>query len=131
MILHLKIVGLWLMILGLAHSGFFKYFDWKEQLRPLNLLNRQIYLSHTFFIALIVFLMGALCFFKGNLIIGNELGKLLSLGFSLFWGLRLLFQHFFYSSKLWRGKRFETIVHIGFSLIWLYQTILFFLIYKQ
>lgn len=131
MILQLKFVGLWLMILGTAHSGFFKYFNWRDQLKPLNLLTRQIFISHTFFIAVVVFLMGVLCFFKGDLLFGNELGSILSLGLSLFWGLRLLFQHFYYSSKHWRGKGFETIIHIVFSLLWLYQTILFFLIYKQ
>jgi hypothetical protein len=30
---------------------------------------------------------------------------------------------------LWRGKKFETLVHIGFSFVWIYITTIFFLIY--
>lgn len=131
MILHLKIIGLWLMILGLAHSGFFRYFNWKKELKDLSLINRQMFICHTFFIALSVFLMGSLCFFKSDLLVSTELGRLICLGFAIFWFFRFLFQQFYYSPKLWKDKRFETIVHICFSLIWVYQTLVFFLIYKQ
>ena len=131
MILHLKIIGIWLMILGMAHSGFFHYFNWKKELKALSLINRQLYLSHTFFIALAVFLMGTLCFFKSDLLVSTELGNMICLGFAIFWGFRFLFQQFYFSPKLWRGKSLETFIHIFFSLVWIYQTIVFFLIYKQ
>lgn len=45
----------------------------------------------------------------------------------MFWALRLFTQFFVYSPKLWRGKRFETVVHIAFSMLWTYATGLFLL----
>lgn len=129
--LQLEIIGVWLMLLAIFHSGFYKYFNWKNELAKLSLLTRQVFLSHTFFIALLVFLMGLLCWLRPNLLMDTDLGRILALGFSIFWGFRFLFQHFFYSPQLWKGKRFETSVHVFFSIIWFYQMLLFFLIYKQ
>ncbi|WP_167856211.1 hypothetical protein [Hymenobacter metallicola] len=34
-----------------------------------------------------------------------------------------------YSTKLWRGKRFETAVHIGFIGLWTYLTGVFFAVF--
>lgn len=80
---------------------------------------------HTFFIALTVFLMGLLCITSADEIIETPLGKKIALGLGVFWGIRLVIQFFGYSSKLWKGKKFETTVHIVFSSLWLYLTIVF------
>lgn len=84
---------------------------------------------HTFFIALTVFLMGLLCLTSSNELIETNLGKNISLGLGVFWTIRLLFQFFGYSSKLWKGKTFETIMHIAFSLLWAYLTVIFLTTY--
>ena len=39
------------------------------------------------------------------------------IGLAIFWTVRLGVQFFGYSSVLWRGKTFETIVHILFSIL--------------
>jgi len=75
---------------------------------------------HTFFIAVIVLLSGLLCIFCAEDILSTALGRYLSFGLFIFWGLRLVFQFFVYSPLLWRGKRFETIVHVLFSVLWFY-----------
>jgi hypothetical protein len=84
---------------------------------------------HTFFLALALFLMGVLCLTSANEIVETELGKKLALGLGIFWGLRLLFQFFVYSTEHWKGKSFETTIHVLFSALWTYITIVFFLIY--
>jgi hypothetical protein len=84
---------------------------------------------HTFFIGLVLFLMGMLCLTSANDLIKTELGNTLVLGFGVFWTVRLFVQFFGYSSKLWRGKKFETIVHIFFSLSWTYLSVIFFYVY--
>jgi len=84
---------------------------------------------HTFFIALAVFLMGLLCVVATDDMVHTSLGRQLSLGFSVFWFIRLLIQFFCYSSSLWRGKTFETIVHVLFSVFWGYLTWAFFVVY--
>ena len=126
---HLKIIGTMMIVLAMVHSIFPKQFDWKTELRPLSLINRQVMYVHTFFIAVIVFLMGILCLTSTREIVETNLGQNLSLGLGIFWFLRLLIQFFGYSSELWKGKTFETTVHILFSMLWTYFTVIFFLIY--
>ena len=75
---------------------------------------------HTFFIAFIVLLMGLLCLTSASELIETDLGRKITLGFAIFWVARLFFQLFIYSSKLWKGKTFETTVHIFFTLLWIY-----------
>jgi hypothetical protein len=127
--LHLKIIGILLMVLAFFHTFFPKYFNWKKELESLSLINNQMMYVHTFFVAVTVFLMGLLCFFCAADIINTSLGKQLSLGLFIFWGLRLLFQFFVYSPKLWKGKSFETAMHIVFSFLWIYLTAIFLIIY--
>mgnify|MGYP003529911487 CR=1 FL=1 len=129
--LHLKIIGILLIVLAFIHVIFPKYFNWKKELASLSLINNQMMYVHTFFVAITVFLMGLLCFFCAEDITTTRLGKQLSLGLFVFWGLRLLFQFFVYSSKLWKGKSFETAMHIIFSLLWIYLTTIFLLIYLR
>lgn len=122
---HLKIIGVLLILLALMHVFFPKHFHWREELARLSLLNRQVMVVHTFFIALTVFLMGLLCLTSAAELSGTPLGKRVALGLSVFWMARLLTQFFGYSSELWRGKRFETAVHVVFSALWTYLTVVF------
>lgn len=126
--LQLKIIGILLIGLALLHIGFPKYFKWATELQPLSLLTRQMMQVHTFFIALVVFLMGLLCLTSAAALVHTPLGQRLSIGIGLFWGIRLFVQFFVYSPLLWKGKMFETTVHIIFSLLWAYLTFIFFAI---
>jgi hypothetical protein len=124
---HLQIIGILLIILALVHAIFPKYFNWKNELQSLSLINRQMMEVHTLFVALTVFLMGVLCFTSAEELVKTSLGKKISLGIALFWLIRLVIQFFGYSSELWKGKRFETTIHILFSIFWLYLSAIFFL----
>lgn len=84
---------------------------------------------HTLFIALVLFLMGILCITSSAEIVGTVLGHRVALGLGIFWLIRLLIQFFGYSSKLWKGKVFETTIHIIFSVFWTYLTVVFFSIW--
>lgn len=123
--IHLKIIGILLCLLALAHVAFPRYFQWKTELQSLSLINRQMMIVHTFFIALTVFLMGLLCFISGEDLINTRLGQTVALGLAFFWSVRLIIQFLGYSSKLWKGKSFETGVHIIFSLLWAYLSYVF------
>lgn len=127
--IHLKIIGFSLIALAFVHIVFPKYFSWKEELKHLSLMNKQMMQVHTFFIAFVVFLMGLLCATSYDDLIRTPLGKRIALGFSFFWGIRMLFQFFIYSPKLWKGKTFETVIHIVFSIFWIYLTAIFFIVY--
>lgn len=127
--LHLKIIGLLLIVLAITHIVFPKYFGWKEDLKNITLINKQMMYVHTFFIGVTVFLMGVFCLFNSSDIINTKLGKNLSLGMFVFWTLRLYFQFFIYSTKLWKGKKLETIIHVVFSILWIYLCLAFMFIY--
>ncbi len=123
--IQFKIIGILLITLALVHVIFPKYFNWKEELKSMSLINRQMMKVHTFFVAFVVFLMGLLCLTSTNELVNTTLGKTISLGFGIFWATRLFIQFFGYSSELWKGKPFETTMHILFSLLWTYLTVIF------
>ncbi|WP_316766812.1 hypothetical protein [Pedobacter frigiditerrae] len=123
--LHLKIVGFILVVLAFVHIIFPRYFAWKEQLKSLTLINKQLMYVHTFFIAVTTLLMGVLCILCANDLLTTFFGQKIAFGLALFWGMRLFFQFFVYSKDLWKGKRFETCVHTLFSILWLYITVVF------
>src|SRR5687768_3837787 len=127
--LHLKIIGILLIILAVIHVIFPKYLNWKEDLKPLSIINRQLMYVHSFFIALVILLLGVLCLSSANELITTTLGRRITLGLGIFWSTRLLIQFFGYSAKLWRRKTFETSVHIFFSIFWIYLSVIFIMIY--
>jgi hypothetical protein len=124
--LQLKIIGVLLILLAAMHAFFPKYFNWKEELRPLNLINRQMMEVHTLFIGIVLLLMGLLCLLAANELLATRLGKIILIGIGLFWAVRLIVQFFVYSPALWRGKKFETVMHVVFTFLWAYLTALFF-----
>lgn len=126
---QLRFIGGLLLGLAVLHGAFPRYFNWRAELAPLSLINRQLMYVHTLFVALTVGLMGLLCLTCAPELTGTPLGRKLALGLGVFWLGRLLVQFFGYSATLWRGKRFETAVHIVFSLLWTYLTAVFFAVY--
>ena len=119
--LHLRICGAMLLALSALHLIFPRRFQWKEDLSQLSLLNRQIFYVHTFFLCVILVMMGALSLFAtSELLQKSGLAAWVAAGLTVFWQLRLLTQHFVYDRQLWRGKALETFVHVVFTLLWAY-----------
>ena len=127
--LHLKIIGVLLVLLGAMHFFFPRYFYWKQELAGLSLLNRQMMYVHLFFIGFIVFLNGLLCLTSSQELLTTTLGKRICLGIGIFWAARLYIQFFGYSPQLWRGKAFETTIHILFTGLWTYCSTIFLLVW--
>ena len=123
--LHLNIIGCILVVLAIAHAAFPRYFAWKEEFSQLSTINREMMYVHTFFIALVLLLMGMLCIVSAEALVSTPLGKQICLGIGIFWAARLLIQIFGYSSTLWKGKRFETTIHILFLFLWTYLSAVF------
>jgi hypothetical protein len=123
--IHFQIIGFLFIVLALSHFIFPRYFNWKQELAKLSLVNRQIMVVHSFFIALMVLLIGLLCLTSAHELITTPLGKRISLGLGIFWSARLLIQFVGYSSKLWKGRLFETGVHVLFAIFWTYISVVF------
>lgn len=122
----IQITGILFILLALIHVIFPRYFKWKEELAGLSLINKQMMEVHTFFIALVVLLMGGLCVFFPLELQETTIGKAISAGLCIFWGLRLLIQIWWYSPQLWKGKLFESAIHVLFTIFWIWCTLLFF-----
>jgi hypothetical protein len=124
--LHLKIVGVSLLLLSLAHAFFPKRFQWKEELVRLSLLNRQIFGVHCFFVALVLFFFGvlSLCFTEA-LLEPTALARPVLAGLALFWAIRFVVQLFVYDRRLWKGDRFNTRAHVVFTLLWTYYAVIY------
>lgn len=127
--LHLKIIGILLMLLALIHVFFPGYFKWKTEFSVVSVINRQMMYVHTFFIALTVFLIGLLCFSSSSEMVSTNLGRKISFGLCVFCFTRLVIQFVGYSPALWKGKAFETTVHILFVVLWAYLSGVFLMVY--
>jgi hypothetical protein len=118
---HLRVAGALQIGLAMLHLFFPTRFQWKEELARLSLLNRQMFLVHTFFVCVILLMIGALSLFAPQTVLEpTPLSRLVLGGFAAFWGLRLIFQWFIYDSRLWRGDLFKTFVHGLLTVIWTY-----------
>lgn len=129
MVLQIQLIGISFILLGAIHVIFPKYFKWKIELKKISLINKEMMVVHTFFVAFGVVLMGVLCLSSAEELLSTQLGQKIGLGLCLFWGVRLIVQFFGYSSELWKGKTFETIVHVLFSIFWFYLTVVFGMVY--
>ncbi|OYD41471.1 hypothetical protein CHT99_12440 [Sphingobacterium cellulitidis] len=118
MVFQIKIIGYLLILLSCIHVIFPRYFNWEIDLAPLQLINRSMMKVHTFFIALTVGMMGLLCVVETEDLLQTELGRKICLGLGVFWFIRLIFQLFIYPSLLWKGKKFETVIHVLAILFW-------------
>jgi hypothetical protein len=120
---HLRIAGALQLALALAHLFFPRRFDWGRELARLSLLNRQMFHVHTLFVCVVLAMFGALSLLAPEALLEpTALSRLVLVGIASFWALRLYCQWFVYDPVLWRGHRFETIVHLACTLLWLYLT---------
>lgn len=122
-VVNLRIAGA--LIAGLAVLNVLVpvRFGWREELARVSLLNRQIFEVHAIFLIVTLALCSALLLTCADALIEpTRLARAILLGLTLFWGLRLLMQWFYYSPAVWRGDRFNTVVHVLFSALWIYFT---------
>jgi hypothetical protein len=123
LVFHLRAVGVLMALLAIVNLFVPGRFNWREELSRVSLLNRQIFVAHTVFIVLLIVLMSALLLTCAEALLEpTRLSRAVLLGLTIFWGLRMLMQWFFYSPQVWRGNRLHTALHGVFSLGWVYVT---------
>ena len=121
--LHLRIVGVLLLVLVAINFYVPRRFNWKRELASLSLVNRQIFQVHAAFICVILTMFAALTlFYARHLLEPTPLARAVLGALAAFWFLRLLTQWFVYDRRIWRGKPFETTMHLVFTGLWLYFT---------
>jgi hypothetical protein len=123
LVVHLHVVGLVMALLVVVNLFVPGRFHWREELSRVSLLNRQIFEAHSFFIVLLLALFSALFLTCADALLEpTRLSRAVLGGLTVFWGLRMLVQWFFYSPAVWRGNRFNTMMHGVFSMTWIYVT---------
>jgi hypothetical protein len=123
LLVHLRVVGLIMAALVVVNLAIPHRFAWRVELSRLSLLNRQIFTAHAIFLVLTLALFAVLLLFYGpDLLTPTPLSRALLGGLTIFWGLRMLMQWWFYSPQIWRGHRFNTAMHYLFSAVWMYVT---------
>ncbi len=125
-IVHLRVVGMVMAVLAAINLFVPRRFRWRQEMARLSLINRQIFLVHSFFIVLTLTLFSALLLScSGALLVPTRLSRAVLAGLAVFWTARALAQWFYYSPELWRGNRFNTVMHWFFSALWIYITTTF------
>lgn len=120
---HLHVVGVLLLLLGMSHVFFKRYFGWEQELQTVSLLTRRVFFVHNFFIGLAVVLIGAGSLFYADAVLRPDaLNRAILAATAAFWLCRLLAQFLAYDSAIWRGNRFRTFMHIAFATLWCYVT---------
>jgi hypothetical protein len=126
LLVHLRIVGAVMVWLVAVNVYVPRRFRWREEMARLSLLNRQVFQAHSVFLVLTLALLAALLLMAGDALLEpTRLSRALLVGLTLFWGLRMLMQWWFYSPAIWRGHRFNTVMHYVFSAVWVYTTAVF------
>jgi hypothetical protein len=126
LLFNLRLVGV--LMAGLVVLNIFvpRRFRWREELSRVSLLNRQIFEVHAIFLVLTLGLISALLLTSADALLERtRLARALLTGLTVFWGLRMLAQWFYYSPAVWRGNRFHTAMHYAFSAMWIYVTSVF------
>ena len=126
LLVNLRVIGV--LMAGLVVLNVFvpRRFRWREELARLSLVNRQIFEVHAIFLVLTLALFSALLLTSADALLEHtRLARAMLIGLTLFWSLRLAMQWFYYSPAIWRGHRFNTVMHYAFSAMWIYVTAVF------
>jgi hypothetical protein len=126
LLLHLRLSGVVMASLVVVNLLVPGRFHWREEMSRLSLVNRQIFQAHSVFLVLTLALFSALLLTCGPALLEpTRLSRAVLAGLTIFWGLRMLMQWCFYSPLIWRGHRFNTVMHYTFSVVWVYVTTVF------
>jgi hypothetical protein len=122
----LRVAGVGLLLLAGLHVPIGRRLKWREEGTRLSPVNEAIFHVHTFFICLVLVMMGLPCLLDPFVFLErSRAGVWLAWLFSAFWMIRLYFQWFVYSDELWRGKRMETVMHVWLTIVWAFLAGLF------
>jgi len=101
--------------------------DWKEPLRQIPLLLREVFYVHSWFISVTLTIFGVLTLRFAPEMSSNPVARWLAVAIGCFWGFRTLLQVGYYSSTHWRGNLRRTIIHVVLLVIYGGMTVTYLL----
>lgn len=123
LLFNLRASGVLLAGLVVLNTLVPRRFGWREDLARLSPINSEIFQVHAIFLVVTLALFSALLLTSADALLERtRLARAVLAGLTLFWALRMLVQWFYYSPSLWRGHRFNTVMHVLFSGLWIYMT---------
>ena len=126
LLLNLRVAGVLMAALVVVNLFVPRYLDWRRDLARISVINRQIFEVHSIFIVLTLAMFAVLLLTASDALLEpSRLSRLVLGGLTIFWGLRMLAQWFYYAPMTWKGNRLHTILHFGFSAMWIYVTVVF------
>jgi len=90
------LAGIYNLVFALFHIGFWKMFKWGEELKKLDLGNREVMQILNVHIIYYLLFVTFICIAFPNELMNTKLGKAFLLGCSLFWLLRAIQQFIFF-----------------------------------
>lgn len=113
--LLLQAAGVGQLLIAAMNLGLVRMMGWKGQLERLDLLPRQVFQVHIWFISLTLAIFGVLTLRFTAEMMGDEvaLAKWLAAAIGIFWGVRAVLQLTYYSPNHWRGDLKKTIGHVA------------------
>jgi hypothetical protein len=122
----LQFAGVSMVCLAFAHLGFSKLLNWNEDLQNLTVINRQIFIVHTVFLAIGILMLGTVCiFFSSTLTDRSQLAIVATASFAMCWFSRLVCQLFIFTGPISDNKKLEAVLRICGTLLWIFYTGLF------
>ena len=115
-------------ILAILNLCLVRLMRWKQELRELPSLLREVFHVHAFFVSLTLAIFALLTWrFSSEMVTGNNpLGVWLAASIGTFWGIRTMIQCAYYSHSHWWGKTGPTLVHAALSFIYAGMTVTYF-----
>lgn len=122
----LRFAGAGLILLALIHVPISRRLQWREQASRLSAENEAVFHVHTFFLCLVLVMMGLPALVEPSVFLEKSRAALWgSWSLCVYWLVRLWCQWFTYGPHLWRGKRLETRIHWLFTVLWILLSALF------
>ena len=107
------VAGVLHLLVASANVFAFGKFRYREHLRKVPLVMRQVFLVQNAYIMLVQVGFALLCFFfASELTSGRPLSLALASFLAFFWGSRVLLQLFYYDRELRRANRFFDVVFL-------------------
>jgi hypothetical protein len=104
-LLSLRALGISQIVLGLAHAEIWRRLEWSRESAKLSPLTGRVFGVHTFFVAFVLVLFGALTALHAELLLlPSPLARFMTGGMTLFWLLRLLAQPLVFDPVLLPGS---------------------------
>jgi hypothetical protein len=122
----LQFAGVTMIALALAHFGLSKLLAWQEDTQKLRPINRQVFIVHTVFLAVGIFLLGLVClFFAPSFLEKTTLAAVATACFAMCWLSRLICQIFVFRSEITKNKRLNDFLQVAGMMLWTFYMALF------